>query len=335
TFRDLSAIEVLRKELEQSYSFEDIISKSPAMLKLFAILPDVAESDSTVLIQGPSGSGKELFARAVHNLSSRRGKPYVVINCGNLPVTLFESELFGYVKGAFTDAKRDKAGKISTAQGGTVFFDEVGDLPFPTQVKLLRLLQHHEYEPVGGVHPVQANIRVVAATNRDLKRMVAKGRFREDLYFRLAVIRFELPSLKERREDIPYLVDNFIRRLNARKGKNLAGVSPRAMEALMQHDYPGNVRELENILEYGYAVCRGRIIEIEHLPGEIQALTGAREAAGPLPQLHPLRRLMDEEAAIRQALERNGGNRTEAARELGVNRSTLWRKMRRYGMGGG
>jgi PAS domain S-box-containing protein len=333
TFRDLSTIEVLRKELEQSYSFEDIISKSPAMLKLFGILPDVAESDSTVLIQGPSGSGKELFARAVHNLSTRRGKPYVVINCGNLPVTLFESELFGYVKGAFTDAKRDKAGKISIAQGGTVFFDEVGDLPFPTQVKLLRLLQHHEYEPVGGLKPIKADIRVVAATNRDLKRLVAKGRFREDLYFRLAVIHFELPSLKERREDIPYLVDNFMRRLNARKGKNLVGVSPRAMEALMQHNYPGNVRELENILEYGYAVCRGRIIECEHLPAEIQLLSDTLESNSvPIPQLHPLRHIMEEESAIRVALDRHRGNRTLASRDLGMNRSTLWRKMRRYGI---
>jgi PAS domain S-box-containing protein len=333
TFRDLSTIEVLRKELEQSYSFEDIISKSPAMMKLFALLPDMAESDSTVLIQGPSGSGKELFARAVHNLSARREKPYVVINCGNLPVTLFESELFGYVKGAFTDAKKDKPGKISTANGGTVFFDEVGDLPFPTQVKLLRLLQHHEYEPVGGLKPIKADIRVVAATNRDLKRLVAKGRFREDLYFRLAVIRFELPSLKERREDVPYLVDNFIRRLNARKGKNLVGVSPKAMEALMQHDYPGNVRELENILEYGYAVCRSRIIECEHLPAELQLQSDIqRSNHAPIPPLHPLRQIMEEESAIRNALERHRGNRTLASHDLGMNRTTLWRKMRRYGI---
>ncbi|MBU1651264.1 sigma 54-interacting transcriptional regulator, partial [bacterium] len=246
TFRDLSAIEVLRKELERSYSFEDIISKAPAMKKLFAILPDIAESESTVLIQGPSGSGKELFARAVHNLSPRKGKPYIVINCGTLPATLFESELFGYIKGAFTDAKKDKPGKISLAEGGTVFFDEIGDLPLQTQVKLLRLLQHHEYEPVGGLASIKANIRVVSATNRDLKRLVNKGRFREDLYFRLAVIRFDLPSLKDRREDVPYLIDHFIRHFNAKKGKNLLGVSPRAMETLMRHDYPGNVRELEN-----------------------------------------------------------------------------------------
>ena len=333
TFRDLSAIEVLRKDLERNYSFEDIISKSPTMMKLFGILPDVAESESTVLIQGASGSGKELFARAVHNLSPRKNKPYVVINCGTLPTTLFESELFGYVKGAFTDAKKDKPGKISLAEGGTVFFDEIGDLPLPTQVKLLRLLQQHEYEPVGGLGSVRANIRVVAATNRDLKRMVSKGRFREDLYFRLAVIRFEIPPLKERREDIPYLVDHFIRRFNARKGKNLIGVSPKAMEVLMRYNYPGNVRELENAIEYGYAVCRGRIIEFEHLPQELQSVT-----LQPIPEpvelhdLHPVQRHVSEEIAIREALKRRKGNRTQASRDLGIDRTTLWRKMRLYGI---
>jgi PAS domain S-box-containing protein len=329
TFRDLSAIEVLRKELERSYSFEDIISKSPAMKKLFAILPDVAESESTVLIQGPSGSGKELFARAVHNLSPRRSKPYIVINCGTLPTTLFESELFGYVRGAFTDAKRDKPGKITTDEGGTVFFDEIGDLPLPTQVKLLRLLQHHEYEPVGGLQSLKADIRVVAATNRDLKKMISRGQFREDLYFRLAVIRFDIPPLRERRIDIPYLVDHFIRRFNAKKGKNLIGVSPRAMEILMRYDYPGNVRELENIIEYGYAVCRGRIIEFQHLPVELQEVAQPAETEI---LSHPAKRLMDEEIAIREALERHSGNRTSASRELGIDRTTLWRKMRRYGI---
>ncbi|MFH1862984.1 MAG: sigma 54-interacting transcriptional regulator [bacterium] len=332
TFRDLSAIEVLRKELERSYSFEDIISKASVMKKLFAILPDVAESESTVLIQGPSGSGKELFARAVHNLSPRRKKPYVVINCGTLPSTLIESELFGYIKGAFTDAKRDKPGRISLAEGGTVFFDEIGDIPPQTQVKLLRLLQHHEYEPVGGLELVKADIRVVAATNRDLKRLVTKNRFREDLYFRLAVIRFEIPPLKDRREDIPYLVDHFIRRFNAKKGKNLIGVSPRAMEVLMRYEYPGNVRELENVIEYGYAVCRGRIIEFQHLPIEFQAFNQPAETTPQRADTHPAHRLLNEEAAIYAALERNRGNRTETSRELGIDRTTLWRKMRRYGI---
>jgi PAS domain S-box-containing protein len=179
TFRDLSAIEHLRKELERKYSFEDIISKSPKITKLFGILPDIAESESTVLIEGPSGSGKELFARAIHNISPRREHNYVVINCGTLPTQLFESELFGYAKGAFTDAKRDKPGKLALAGKGTVFFDEIAELPMPTQVKLLRLLQEREYEPLGNPEPVKANIRVIAATNKDLKRLVAQGRFRD------------------------------------------------------------------------------------------------------------------------------------------------------------
>jgi len=266
TFRDLSAIEDLRKQLEKSYSFEDIVTKSPILLKMLSMLPDVAESESTVLIQGPSGTGKELFARAIHNLSPRRNKPYVVINCGTLPPQLFESELFGYLKGAFTDAKRDKPGKLTTAEAGTVFLDEVGELPLSTQVKLLRLLQQREYEPLGSVKTVKADIRIVAATNSNLRELVEKGKFRDDLYFRLAVIKFDLPPLKDRRIDIPYLIDHFIRLFNARKGKNLIGVTPGVMSVLMRLDFPGNIRELENIIEYGYAVCHGRTLEVEHLP---------------------------------------------------------------------
>lgn len=331
TFRDISAIEDLRKELEQRYSFEDIVSKSPALIKLFAILPDVAESESSVLIQGPSGSGKELFARAVHNLSPRKDKPYIVINCGTLPPQLFESELFGYLRGAFTDAKRDKPGKLAAAEGGTVFFDEIGELPLQIQVKLLRLMQQHEYEPLGAVQTIKADIRVVAATNKDLRSLVEKGRFRDDLYFRLAVICFDLPPLKDRREDIPYLVDHFVRKFNAKKGKNLIGVSPRVMEVLMKYDYPGNVRELENILEYGYAFCRGRRLEFEHLPTKLQdGLQMMDPASESINHIHPIRNLLNEEAAIRAALDRHNQNRTKAAKDLGMDRTTLWRKMRRF-----
>ena len=333
TFRDLSTIEDLRKELERSYTIEDIISKNPALRKLFAILPDVAESDSTVLIQGPSGSGRELFARAVHNLSLRKDKPYIVINCGTLPPQLFESELFGYMKGAFTDAKRDKPGKLAAAEGGTVFFDEVGELPLHTQVKLLRLLQHHEYEPVGGLQIIKTDIRIIAATNRDLKSLVMQGNFRDDLYFRLAVIRFDLPPLKARREDIPYLVNHFIRKFNASKGKNLVGVSPGVMEVLMKYDFPGNIRELENIIEYGYVICRGRMLEYEHLPIELQSYdVSSSLKAIRTSELSVADRQLTEEMLIRQTLERHGGSRTKTANELGMDRTTLWRKMRRYGI---
>ena len=326
TFRDLSAIERLRKELTRSYSIEDIISKSPQMHKLFAILPDIAESESTVLIQGPSGAGKELFAHAIHSLSPRKDKALTIINCGTLPHQLFESELFGYVKGAFTDAKKDKPGKLTKAEGGTVFFDEIGELPLPTQVKLLRLLQQREYEPVGGTRPIRADIRIIAATNRDLKELVAQGRFRDDLYFRLAVVKFEVPPLVDRREDIPYLVDHFIGKFNARQGRRILSVSPEVMQILMQHDFPGNIRELENIIEYGFVVCHGSIIQTEHLPAEL--LDPSLQKAEP--NGDPVSKSIDERTRLVQAIRSRGGNLSSAARDLGIHRTTLWRKLKRY-----
>lgn len=333
TFRDLSIIEKLRKELEKSYSFEDIISKSPLLHKIFAILPDVAESESTVLLQGPSGSGKELFARAVHNLSPRREKPYVVINCGTLPPQLFESELFGYVKGAFTDAKKDKDGKLAAAEGGTVFFDEIGELPPSTQVKLLRLLQEREYEPLGSTTTIKADIRVVAASNKDLRDLISQGKFRDDLYFRLAVVKFDLPPLSDRREDIPYLVDHFISRFNAKKGKNIIGVSPQVMEILLKHDYTGNVRELENIIEYGFAVCRGRIIQKDNLPAELLQEAGELpQKETQLPSSQGALKFQNEKALIIETLKNCNGNRQQAAKLLGIDRTTLWRKMKKYGI---
>jgi len=329
TFRDLSAIEHLRKELSKNYSFEDIISKSPEIHKLFAILPDVAESESTVLIQGPSGSGKELFARAIHNLSPRKDGPYVVINCGTLPHQLFESELFGYVKGAFTDAKNDKIGRLALAEHGTVFFDEIGDLPLPTQVKLLRLLQQREYEPVGGTETIKADIRIVAATNQDIKELVSRAKFRDDLYFRLAVVKFDLPPLEKRREDIPYLVDHFIKRFNARKGKKVMSVSPDVMSILMRHDFPGNVRELENIIEYGFVVCHGSIIKKEHLPSELNSVSHATVDADRVDQT-PITKSIDEQGKIISALRKHRGQINPTAAELGIHRTTLWRKLKRY-----
>jgi PAS domain S-box-containing protein len=324
TFRDLSAIEQLRREIQHQYTFEDIVGKSKAFRKIFAMLPDIAESDTTVLIEGSSGSGKELLARAVHNLSLRRDKPFVALNCGALPASLFESELFGYVQGAFTDAKRNKPGRLALAEGGTIFFDEVSELPPATQVKLLRVLQEREYEPLGGVKTVKTNVRVVAATNQRLAALVSEGKFRDDLYFRLAVVRLTIPALRERREDIPYLVEHFIQRFNAKRDKRIAGVTPAVMEILMRHEFSGNVRELENLIEYAFVLCHDRLIDVAHLPEDIQT----KGPHSPKPLRDGLQSERAEADAIRAALRSTRGHLGETARALSISRTTLWRKMK-------
>ncbi len=330
TFRDKSAIEQLRREITHQYTFEDIVGKSEAFQKMFRILPDIAESDATVLIEGPSGSGKELIARAVHNLSTRRKAPYIVVNSGTLPTNLFESELFGYTRGAFTDAKQDKPGRIARAEGGTIFFDEVSELPLATQVKLLRVLQEREYEPLGGVRSVRADVRVVAATNRKLSDLVAQGEFRDDLYFRLAVVRMNIPPLSERRGDIPLLVDHFVQRFNIKRGKNILGVSSEVMAFLMRYAFPGNVRELENIIEYGFVLSHGDTIEMDHLPEDIRVNDRVDREGG---AVKPPTGLASAEAeVIRKALVDAGGHVGETARSLGISRTTLWRKMKKHGI---
>ena len=232
TFRDLSAIEELKKELTGSHTFADIVSKNHQMLRLFDIMPEIAMSESTVLIEGESGTGKELFARAIHSLSPRCEGPLVTVNCGALPDTLLEAELFGYKAGAFTDARRDKPGRFAMAEGGTIFLDEIGDVSPAMQVRLLRVLQERIYEPLGGTESVKANVRIITATNRDLDRLVRKGDFRQDLYYRINVVRLRVPPLRGRREDIPLLVDHFIAHFNRLKGKSITGVSPDVMAIL-------------------------------------------------------------------------------------------------------
>ncbi len=329
TFRDLSAIEELKKEITKRYTYMDIISKNHRIQELFAILPDVAESDSTVLIQGPSGSGKELFARAIHHLSFRKEQPYVVVSCGALPDTLLESELFGYVQGAFTDAKRDKPGRFALAQGGTIFLDEIGDVSPAMQIKLLRVLQEREYEPLGAIAPLKADVRIIAATNKNLAELVESGAFRQDLYYRLNVVRIELPDLCRRREDIPLLVEHFINVFNLRKGKHIAGVAPEVLEVLMRYDFPGNVRELENIIEHAFVLCRGKQIELQHLPDEISG----KSHRGVLPEEAAGDPLRDSEArVIRETLRRYDGHRGRTASALRIHPSTLWRKMKRLGI---
>jgi PAS domain S-box-containing protein len=328
TFRDLTLVEALRKEVEKSFTFEDIISRNPVMQRMFAILPDVAVSDSTILIGGESGTGKELMAKAIHNLSSRRDGPLVTVNCGAIPDTLLESELFGYKAGAFTDARRDKPGRFSQAQGGTIFLDEIGDVSPALQVRLLRVLQDKSFQPLGATEALTADVRVVAATNKDLKSMVDDGRFREDLYYRIQVFKLALPPLRERKEDIPLLAQHFVDRLNRLKGKDIAGLSQEALGAFMRYDWPGNIRELQNAIEHGFILCHGGLIEPWHLPPHFPQVL---PTSGPLPTGLSLDEI--EVRVIEEALVRNQGNKSASARELGIDKTTLWRKMKRLGMG--
>ena len=328
TFRDLSVEEELRRELEGRFELGDIVSRSPAMRRIFDILPQVAASGSTVLILGETGTGKELLARAIHNLSSKKDKPFIAVNCGALPDTLLESELFGYKAGAFTGAEKDKPGRFAAAEGGTIFLDEIGDVSPALQTRLLRVLQDKTYEPLGGTQPVRANVRVIAATNRDLSALLKSGTFRQDLFYRVNVVRLELPPLRQRREDIPLLVERFIARFNRTQGKAVPGVSPEVMALLMAHDYPGNVRELENIIEHAFVLCGEERIEPRHLPEEFIARVPAHFASTDISA--SVRAV--EAQAIREALERNSFNRLAAARELGLHKSTLFRKIRKLGI---
>jgi transcriptional regulator with PAS, ATPase and Fis domain len=326
TFRDLSPIKELRREISGRYSFQEIISKNAMMRQIFETLPNIAQSDATVLIQGRSGTGKELFATAIHNLSPRVDGPLVKVNCGALPETLLESELFGHVKGAFTDAKHNRAGRFQAAEGGTIFLDEIGDIPLAVQVKLLRVLQYHEFEPLGSERTISVDLRVLAATNQDLERLVAEGRFREDLYYRLNVILIHIPDLCERTEDIPLLVEHFIDRFNHRMGRSVTHLSDEALGILMRYPFPGNVRELENVLEHAYIVSKGPVVGKDDLPSYI--VDGRRLEQGPT--THPPAN--DERQRLVECLERNFWSVPRAARELGMHRTTLWRKVKRLGI---
>lgn len=324
TFRDLSVIEQLRKELHDKYTFADIVARSAAMRRILDVLPQLADSDSTVLIEGATGTGKELVARAIHDLSPRRKKRFVAINCGALPDTLLESELFGYKAGAFTDARKDKLGRFAVASGGTIFLDEVGDVSSAMQSKLLRVLQERTYEPLGSVDPVSADVRVIAASNRDLGALVKKGGFREDLYYRVNVMRIQLPPLRDRREDIPLLVEHFVSKFNRLQQKNVAGLSEEVMAILLEYDYPGNIRELKNIIEHAFVLCRGGLIEPGHLPTFLRDKAQREPSSG---EGELTLRLL-EKMHITEAIRRHGGNRKAAARGLGIHPSTLFRKIK-------
>lgn len=322
TFRDLSDLQIIRRQIEKNYTFEDIVGKSEALKKVFSILPQVAKSSSSVLITGESGTGKELFAKAIHNLSERKNSPFIVVNCGALPENLLESELFGYKAGAFTDAKKDKPGRFQAADKGTVFLDEIGDMALPLQVKLLRFLQEKTFQPLGANENVHVDTRVIAATHQDLPQKVSEGEFRQDLYYRLNVVPIHLPPLRERTEDIPLLVNHFIRKLNALQNKNIQGVSEDALAVLMRHDFPGNIRELENILEFAFILCPDGFIRLEHLPEYLRPEEPARPE-------NPLTLEEIKCRAVMQALARNENKKMQTCRELGISKDTLRRMLKR------
>jgi PAS domain S-box-containing protein len=328
TFRDLSLVEQLRKEVHGRFQVGDVVSRSPAMRRVLDVLPRVADSESTILVQGETGTGKELVARAVHGMSARRGGPFVAINCAALPDTLLESELFGYKAGAFTGATRDKPGRFALARGGTLFLDEIGEVSPGVQVRLLRVLQERRYEPLGSTRSETADVRVIAATHRDLAALVEQGAFRQDLYYRIKVMKLELPPLRSRPEDVPLLVHHFISVFNAVQAKRVSGVSADALGVLVAHDYPGNVRELQNAVEHAFMLLAEGQIELEHLPAELVPVAVPRGGGR---RLAETRRAI-EVRVIREAIQRSGGNRLAAARELGMHKSTFFRKVRRLGI---
>jgi PAS domain S-box-containing protein len=328
TFRDLSEVDALRRELDNRLTVGEITSRSPLMQRVFEVLPAISASPSTVLISGETGTGKELMARTIHGLSPRSKGPFIAINCGALPDTLLESELFGYKAGAFTGANRDKPGRFALAKGGTLLLDEIGEVSPALQVRLLRVLQERTFEPLGSTRSERADVRIIVATNKDLVELMHAGQFREDLYYRVNVVGIELPPLRRRKEDIPLLSEYFIRRFNNLQNKSIQGVAPEALSLLMAHDWPGNVRELENIIERSFILCREGYIDIGHLPEE---LTSARAHIRDGMGIRSAHDLIDAQA-IQTALERNRFNRTAAARDLGIHKTTLFRKIKKLGL---
>jgi len=330
TFRDKSQVEELRKELAGHSQFSGMFSRSREMQHIFSIMEKVAESDSTVLIEGETGTGKELLSRAIHNHSGRKNKKFVAINCGALPDTLLESELFGYKAGAFTGANRDKPGLFASAGNGTILLDEIGDTSPAFQVKLLRLLEEHEFQPLGSVHTVKTEARILAATNKNLSDMIDAGAFRKDLYYRINIVHLKLPPLRKRTEDIPLLTETFIKKMNGAKNREIINISAEAMALLMSHTYPGNIRELENIIEHAFVLCRDTTIDTIHLPAYLSSgKTYSPSAAAGKPAT--LQKSVDstEKHIIIETLKSCGYNRNATARKLGMNKSTLYRKIRK------
>jgi len=329
TFRDLSPLEELRKELLGKHTFADIITKDNAMLRIFDVIPSMAKSNSTMLIIGESGTGKELFARAIHNLSDRASGPFVSVNCSALPDTLLESELFGYKKGAFTDAKKDKPGRFTLAKGGTLFLDEIGDISKAMQAKLLRVLQEKTFEPLGAVSSEKADVRIVTATNQDLDLLVKNNDFRKDLFYRINVLTVQLPPLRKRRQDIPLLIEHFIAHFNGLYRKEITNIGDEALQILMRHEFNGNIRELQNIIEHAIIMCPSVVVEKSHLPDYLlkesaSPASGGSEAPQNIEEFERMR--------IEEALALCHYNKQETAQKLGIHVTTLWRKMKSLGI---
>jgi PAS domain S-box-containing protein len=326
TMRDLSLLHTLKQEIQQTYSFQDLVSRNPGMRRLFDVMSDIAASEATVFLNGESGTGKELFARAIHDLSPRRNGPLVIVNCGALPENLLEAEIFGVRKGAYTGAHENRPGRLELCEGGTFFLDEVGDLPLPLQVKLLRVLENRQFQPVGGTVPMKANVRFITATHRNLEEMVEEGTFRRDLYFRINIVMLKIPPLRERREDIPLLLDLALQKFNTLYGKRVKGATSELLRLLLNYNFPGNVRELLNLVEQAVILCKGEQMGVEHLPDSFMH----QGSGSPLPARRGGK--TPDAAIIAEVLTRYRGDRTGAADELGVSRTTLWRWMRQAGL---
>ena len=313
----------LRQRLEDRYHFENIITKSPKMQRLIELIKIVGKSNATVLITGESGTGKELVARAIQSQSSRHNKPFITVSCAALPESLLESELFGHEKGSFTGAYTQKKGKFEFANGGTIFLDEIGEMSANIQVHLLRVLEEKEFTRVGGNEPIRVDVRVISATNKDLRKAIEKQEFREDLYYRLNVVNIELPPLRERKEDVPLLAEHFLNKFVADNRKEVTGFSPDAMEFLLDYDWPGNVRELENAIERAVILAKDSIITVADLPQENLSLVRLASTGKNLKEV--------EKNHVLNVLRKAGGNYSEAARILGISRMTLYNKAKEYG----
>jgi PAS domain S-box-containing protein len=321
-------IEAFRRQLRDEDGFHGILGSSAPMQRVYDLITNAAQSDAPVIIFGESGTGKELIAKAIHESKSAQQRPYVKVNCAALNESLLESELFGHVKGAFTGAHKDRTGRFEAANGGDIFLDEIGDLPFSTQVKLLRVLEEKVIERVGDQRPISIDVRIISATNRDLKRLVEQGKFREDLFYRINVIPIHVPPLRERVSDIPLLAEHFFRRIQLKSDKKINGIAKDAMHLLMAHPWPGNVRELKSTFEYAFVTCQGLMIQPRDLPPDII------RTPTPTPPAVSGEGSRDDTKKHRliEALEQAGGNQSQAAQILGVTRVTVWNRMRKYGI---